>query len=70
MSLCGWKGLELPLLSVLGPSSAGLPVRFLLVEVGEVGSSPVFLMCSVFENGWIALGPYRHLFKFLLPHSG
>lgn len=53
----GGKGLELPALSVLGPSSAGVPVGFLFVEVWGGGRQSRFFICTVFENGRIALGP-------------
>lgn len=39
----GGKGLELPVVLLLGPSSAGVPAGFLFLVVWEVGGSPVSL---------------------------
>lgn len=68
--LCvGGKGLELPALSVLGPSCAGVPFGFAFSGACGGGWQSCFFSRSVFENGRIALGPYKHLFKLLLLYS-
>lgn len=54
-------------LSVLGPCSAGMPAGLLFLGVWGAGLSvlPLFI---VLEKGQTALGPYKYLFKLLLPY--